>query len=228
MTPSEPPPELDYDRWIGPSKLEPYIKGRVHMNWRWNYNIGGGQLLDWIGHHCDIAHWGLGFDNEGPTEIEGKGEFPPKDAVWNTCTKYRIELKYPQDITMIIAGGHGDIRGGTKWIGADGWVWVDRGGFDSSNPEWKDITRLPDNLRQKKLIKSDNHTRNFLDSVKSRQPTITPAETAHHSAIPGHLGLISMLVGRKIKWDAKKEVIVGDAEASKLLTREYRKPWKLG
>ena len=26
-------------------------------NWRWNYNTGGGQLMDWIGHHCDIAHW---------------------------------------------------------------------------------------------------------------------------------------------------------------------------
>jgi predicted dehydrogenase len=227
MTPSEPPPELNYDRWIGPSKMEPYIKGRVHMNWRWNYNVGGGQLLDWIGHHCDIAHWGLGFDNEGPLEIEGKGEFPPADAVWNTCTKYRIELKYPQDITMIIAGGHGDIRSGTKWIGTDGWVWVDRGRFDSSKAEWKDITRLPEDLRKHKLIKSDNHTRNFLDSVKSRQPTIAPVEAAHHSAIPGHLGLISMLVGRKIKWDAKNEVIVGDAEASKLLTREYRQPWKL-
>ena len=129
---------------------------------------------------------------------------------------------------MLFRSGHGDIRSGTKWIGADGWVWVDRGGFDCSNPEWKDITRLPDNLRKKKLIKSDNHTRNFLDSVKSRQPTIAPVEAAHHSAIPGHLGLISLLVGRKIKWDAKKEVIVGDAEASKLLTREYRKPWKLG
>ena len=36
-----------------------------------------------------------------------------------------------------------------------------------------------------------------------------------------------MLVGRKIKWDAKKEVILSDPEASKLLTREYRAPWKL-
>lgn len=36
-----------------------------------------------------------------------------------------------------------------------------------------------------------------------------------------------MLVGRKIQWDPKKEVIVGDSEASKLLTREYRKPLKL-
>jgi hypothetical protein len=52
-------------------------------------------------------------------------------------------------------------------------------------------------------------------------------ETAHHSAIPGHLGLISMLTGRKIRWNAEKEVIIGDPEASKLLTREYRAPWKL-
>ncbi len=71
MTPSEPPPELDYDMWIGPSKMMPYIQGRVHRNWRWNYNTGGGQLMDWIGHHCDIAHWGCGFDNSGPSEIEG-------------------------------------------------------------------------------------------------------------------------------------------------------------
>ncbi len=224
---SNPPPELDYETWIGPAKMEPYIKARVHMNWRWNYNIGGGQLLDWIGHHCDIAHWGLDFDNAGPSEIEGQGEFPPADAMWNTCTKYRITLKYPQDITMTIAGGHGDIRSGTKWIGANGWVWVDRGGFDASNKEWNDLVRLPEKDRKISLYHSRNHQRNFLDCVKSRKPTIAPVETAHHSAIPGHLGLIAMLAGRPIKWDAKKEVIVGDKEASKWLTRPYRAPWKL-
>jgi len=62
-----PPPELDYETWIGPSKMVPYIKARSHMGWRWNYNTGGGQLMDWIGHHCDIAHWGLDFDNSGPS-----------------------------------------------------------------------------------------------------------------------------------------------------------------
>ena len=73
------------------------------------------------------------------------------------------------------------------------------------------------------------HKRNFLDCVKSRQPTITPVETAHHSAIPGHLGLISMLVGRKIKWDARpRKSSCDDPEASKLLTRPYRAPWHLG
>lgn len=226
-TVTEPPARLNYDFWIGPSKMMPYIEARIHMNWRWNYNTGGGQLLDWIGHHCDIAHWGMDWDNAGPSEVEGQGEFPPENALWNTCTKYRINLKYPQEVTMVIAGGHGDIRGGTKWIGTDGWVWVDRGAFDCSNPEWKDISKLPDNLRKVKLLRSSNHHRNFLDCVKSRQPTLTPAETAHHSAIPGHLGLISMMTGRKIKWDAARECILEDEGASKLLSRPYREPWKL-
>jgi predicted dehydrogenase len=225
MSITPPPANLDYPFWIGPSKMEPYIEGRVHMNWRWNYNTGGGQLLDWIGHHCDIAHWGMDMDRGGPSEIEGHGDFPPSDAVWNTCTKYRITLKYPQDITMTIAGGYPDIRSGTKWIGTEGWVWVDRGGYDASNTDW--FAQIPADKYKVKLYKSDSHHRNFLDCVKSRQPTITPVETAHHSAIPGHLGLISMLVGRKIKWDAAKEVILDDAEASKLLTRHYRSPWKL-
>ena len=228
MTVTPPPAQLDYNFWIGPSQMMPYIEARLHKNWRWNYNTGGGQLLDWVGHHCDIAHWGMGFDNGGPVEVEGQGEFPPKDAVWNTCTKYRINLKYPNDIEMVMAGGHSDIKGGTKWIGSDGWVWVDRGNaFESSNPEWGNARRLPEDLRKVKLYESSNHYGNFLECVKSRKPTITPIETAHHSAVPGHLGLIAMELGRKIKWDAKKEVIVGDAEASKLLTRPFREPWKL-
>ena len=57
---------------------------------------------------------------------------------------------------------------------------------------------------------------------------MTPVEVAHHSAIPGHLGLIALLVGRKIKWDAKAERILGDDGASQLLTRSFRKPWTLG
>ena len=184
-------------------------------------------LMDWIGHHCDIAHWGMDCDRSGPMEIEGHGDFPPKSDVFNTCTRYRIELKYPNDIAMTIAGGHDDIQEGTKWIGSDGWIWIGGWGIECSNPEWNNYKNLPDELRKVKLYESPGHMRNFLDCVKSRKPTITPAETAHHSVIPGHLGLISMLTGRKIRWNVEKEEIVGDADASKLLSREYRTPWKL-
>ena len=223
---AKPPPELDYETWIGPATMEPYIKVRVHKNWRWNYNIGGGQLLDWIGHHCDIAHWGLDCDQTGgPIEVEGAGAFPPKNAIWNTAPRYRITLKYPNDVTMTIAGGYPEIRSGTKWIGEDDkFVWVDRGGFNATNVDW--FSEIPPELYKVKLYQTNGHQRNFIECVKSRQPTITPVETAHHSAIPGHLSLISMRLGRKIKWDSAKEIIVGDAEASHMLTRPYRAPYK--
>jgi predicted dehydrogenase len=214
--------------------MEPYIEARVYQNWRWNYNTGGGQLLDWIGHHGDIAHWGLGFDLSGPSEIDGHGEFPAANAMWNTATAYRIECQYRKEVTgysndvsLTIAGGHPAINMGTKWIGTDGWVWVDRGGFDASNHDWIKPDSLPEDLRKVKLYESAEHRRNFLDCVKSRKPTIAPVQTGHHSAIPGHLGLISMMVGRKLKWDVASEKILGDTEASALLSRPYRAPFKL-
>jgi hypothetical protein len=87
---------------------------------------------------------------------------------------------------------------------------------------------LPDELRTVKLNKSPRgHQGDFIDCVKSRGQTLCPVETGHHSAIPGHLTLISMIVGRKIKWDPDKQEIIGDADAAKLMGREYRGPWKL-
>src|SRR5260370_27695030 len=97
--------------------------------------------------------------------------------------------------------------------------------MDLSNVDW--LRKYLADKYKVKLYRSDNHQKNFIDCVKSRQPTITPVETAHHSAIPGHLGLIAMLVGRKIKWDSTNGIIVDDAEASKLMSRAYRSPLKL-
>lgn len=248
MEVTPPPPELDYNMWIGPSQMEDYIESRIHRNWRWNYNIGAGQLIDWIGHHCDIAHWGLQSDHTGPVEVNPiEVEFPPSDAVWNTATKYRSECKYADGTTLTIAGGYGDIKMGAKWIGSDGWVWVDRSGYDASKDELRkpvkrrvrnsegkeelvdgyEAPKLGDDVIKTRLYESPGHHRNFLDSVKSRKPNICPAEVGHHSAIPGHLSLIALQLNRAIKWDPVKEVILDDPQASQMLGREYRAPWKL-
>jgi predicted dehydrogenase len=244
MSVTPPPAHLDYEMWIGPAQMQDYIESRVHRNWRWDYNIGGGQLLDWIGHHCDIAHWGMDCDNSGPTEVKPISvKMPPRTDVWNTATEYCPEATYAGDIKMIIANRGGDIQPGTKWIGTDGWVWVDRGGYDSSKDELKQkfnsrekdgkvvekarAASLGDDVLKTKLYKSPGHHRNFLDCVKSRQPTITPVETAHCSAVPGHLALIALLTNSTVKWDHAKHAIIDNAEASKLLGREYRAPWKL-
>jgi predicted dehydrogenase len=231
------PAGVDYERWIGPSQMMPFNPCRFHKNWRWNYNTGGGQLMDWIGHHCDIAHWGLANpefgcgpdDAVGPLEVSATAEFPAKDEVWNTATKYRVECKYPKNIDVIIAGGYDEIQGGAKWIGPNGWVRVDRGSFEASNPDWiREIQKLDKKGDLKvPLYNSPGHHREFLDSVKSRKRTLTPVEIAHRSQTPGHLGYIASVVGRKLKWDAVKQEIVGDAEASAMLTKKMRAPWHI-
>jgi len=221
---TDPPPILNYDRWLGPAPEAPYCPARVHKNWRWNLDYGGGQLMDWIGHHGDIAHWGLGFDSTGPVEVEGSGVYPPRDALYNTATKYYITAKYAEGVTMIIAGGYPGIRSGTKWIGDEGWIWVDRGGLEAEPAKVLTSVIQPTEIQ---IPKSPGHYQEFIDCVKSRQPTHTPAEVALRSATPGWLGQIAMLPGRKIKWDPVKEEIIGDPEASRLLSREMRWPWRL-
>ncbi len=216
-----PPAELDYDLWCGPSPVLPYIPERVHYHWRWVLQYGGGQLMDWIGHHNDIAHWGMGMDHSGPAQVMGVGQFPPEGDVFNAATHYMIHCAYPNGVTSTISNRN---TMGTRWIGDSGWVYVDRGKFEASNPQWtqKEFDRGPI-----KAYQSEHHHRNFLDCVKSRRPTICPAETSHRSITPGHLGLVSMLTGRKLKWDPAAEKIIGDDAAQAMLAFKPRGEWKL-
>jgi hypothetical protein len=50
-------------------------------------------------------------------------------------------------------------------------------------------------------------------------------EQGHRTAVACHLANISLRLGRKIHWDAEKEEIIGDGEASAMLARPYREPW---
>jgi len=218
-----PPKEFDYETWLGPAPWSPYCTARVHMNWRWNMDYGGGQLMDWIGHHLDIAHWGLGCERTGPVEITGKGEFPVT-GIYNGATKYWVDTKYADGPPITIAGGYPAIQSGTKWIGEGGWIWVDRGGLESQ-PASLVAEAIPSS--QSRIYHSRNHYQNFLDCIRSRSETVAPAEVAHRSASVGHLGVLSIATGRTIKWDPATETVIGDPDADRLLSRAYRKPYQL-
>ena len=111
-----PPAGFDYDTWLGPAPWSPYCVARVHMNWRWNMDYAGGQLMDWVGHHLDIAHWALDLERTGPVEVKGTGVFPTK-GIYNAATKYWVETKYADGTPMVLAGGYPEIRSGAKWMG---------------------------------------------------------------------------------------------------------------
>ena len=220
-----PPPELDYEFWVGPAEHRPYTSKGVHGDWRWQLAFGGGQMMDWIGHHGDIAHWGMGWDETGPLEIEGSAQWPA-EGIWDAAMTYHFVAKYAGGVEMHVANdGNKGIRMGTRWIGQDGsWIWVDRGSLESSP---KTLIREPIGTDETPLFRSPGHQRNFLDCVKSRQPTVTPAETAHRSASIGHLGQISMRTGRRIRWNPLTEQIIGDERASRLLGELPRGAWSL-
>jgi predicted dehydrogenase len=218
---AEPAPKgLDYDRWLGPAPLAPYCPMRVHKNWRWHLDYGGGKIMDWVGHHVDIAHWGLGFDDTGPIEIEGWGEFP-KEGLWNAAKQFEVKCLYENGVQMILTSQE---NSGTKWYGDEGWLHVNRGSINAEKPEILDIKIGPNKTR---LYKSLDHWQNFLDCIKTRQQTITPCETAHRSASVGHLAMIAIQLGRKVQWNPAHERFINDQGATRLLSRPMRDPWHL-
>ena len=229
--PPKPVPEgLDWDRWLGPSPWRPYCEfggNKCHWDWRWIMDFSGGQLTDWAGHHIDIAHWGLGLDDTGPVEVEGRGEYPP-DGLWDAPTAYEFTARYADGLVMRVGNDRRIGFMGTKWHGADGWVHVNRGGLKASDESLVNRDAIgPDDLRLYPAGLGRDHVDNFLDCVRNRQLTIAPVETACRSISVGHLGEIAMLTGRRIRWDPEREEILDDPGASALLGRAYREPWVL-
>ncbi|MEA3365359.1 MAG: Gfo/Idh/MocA family oxidoreductase [Candidatus Hydrogenedentes bacterium] len=221
-TVEDPPEHVDYDFWCGPSIVLPYVRARHHRWWRGHLAYGGGVLMDWLGHHNDIAHWAVGMDKSGPTKVEAVGWTYPETNVYNTPENYEILCQYPGGIVNSISNKN---REGLKLIGEDGWVYVDRGVIEASDERWTKKSFDPGPV---KAYVSERHTTNFVECVKSRQPCVAPAETAHRSVTAGHLGYVSNTLGRPLDWDPDTERVINDDEADTLLkTVNYRQPWKL-
>jgi len=217
------PEGLDYEMWLGPAPWAPYTEKRVHWNFRWIFDYSGGQLTDNGAHDIDIAHWGMDCDYTGPVEVEGTGEFPT-DGLWNVAVKHHVIARYANGVQMFI-GDKTRYPAGIRWIGERGWVHVNRDRLDA---EPKSLLRERFSGAMSRNLKDrQSHRRNFLDCVKTRTEPIAPIEVAHRSITVAHLGNIAMLLGRKLRWNPEKEVIIGDPTASRMLSRAYRSPWTM-
>ncbi len=214
------PEQLNYDFWCGPAQVLPYMRARHHRWWRGHSAYGGGVLMDWIGHHNDIAHWALGLDSSGPEEVEAIGWTFPKTDIYDTPVRYTIQCKYAGGVSSTISSEN---AAGLELIGSEGSVFVNRGKLRTSDPRWAKPEFVPGSAR---VTVSDDHMGNFLSCIRTRQETIAPAEAGHRSITPGHLGYVSNALGRPLRWNAKEEHVVGDDEADqKLRQLKYREPW---
>jgi predicted dehydrogenase len=223
---SAPPAGFDFNRWLGPAPLRPYNRNRVHYLFRFYWDYSGGQQTNFGAHHLDIAQWGLGMDESGPVHIEGSGTYNP-DGWYETPDTTEIRYTYANGVVMTCRQklNTKNIDQGTEFIGEKGSLFVHRGGIIATPRELlKDVDLPPIANSQANF----SHVNNFLECVKSRQTPVADISIGHRSATVCHLGNIAVRTGEKITWDPVAESIVGNADATKLLSKEYREPWSLG
>ena len=134
--------------------------------------------------------------------------------------------RYENGVEMTIANSRQLPFGmGTAWYGDKGWIYVRRGGvIQASDPK---ILEEKIGSDENPLYYSRDHAQNLLDCIRSREETITPAESAHRSISAGLLCEIAMLTGRKLTWDPLKEEFPNDPMANRMLRRPFRSPWTL-
>jgi len=244
--PQQPvPANLNYDMWLGPTPEVFYTEQRVHPQgtgrdggpdvqsrpgWLRNENYSLGMITGWGAHHFDTAHWGMNMELTGPSKIEGRGEFPPHDRIWNVHGKYHIELTYPGNVIMTVSD---ELPNGIKFIGTDGWIFVSRDASQTaSDPSGRTTSLKSLDASDPKLLDPNgvtvqmphslSHHKNWLECVKSRQQPLAPAPVAHRANAACIVSWIAMKLQRPLTWDAKAERFVNDAEANAMLTRPER------
>ncbi|MHC4398646.1 MAG: hypothetical protein ACYTG0_03105, partial [Planctomycetota bacterium] len=240
---ADPPPNLNWDLWLGQAPKVPYCEKRVHYQFRWWFEYSGGQATDWGVHHTDIAVWALGGEKTGPAEIEGEGEFPlgtrgvlemlagKRPAVepnsYNVARQFDCNMKLPNGNTIRLYSGSNELI----IEGELGKIRVNRRGLTGRPVE--DLTDADQRRLDEEVVKlykgrqPGSHMQNFFDCVKDRSLPISDVFTHCVSVNSCHMANIAMLLGRKIRWDPEKYDFIDDPEASALIGRPQREPYSI-
>jgi predicted dehydrogenase len=222
-TPRPVPEGFDYDLWLGPAPWSPYTPGRCHFNFRWIMDYSEGYISDWGAHYYDVGQWGNGTDRTGPASVEGRGVFP-KDGLYDAPIEHEIVFTYRNGVKMVSMATEKSSAYGMRFEGTEGWLYVESESI-TSEPASVATSRIrPDEIH---LYRSDNHYRDFVVCVRTRQEPAAPVDIAHRSAELCHIGAISVLLGRGLEWDPDAESFLDDAEANRLLSRPMRAPWRV-
>jgi len=150
---TQPPPELDYDMWLGPAPKRPYNKNRVHYLFRFFWDYAGGQMTNWGAHHLDIAQWGLGTDDRGPVEAQGTAVYNA-EKLYETPQQFDVTFTYANGTVLECSSGTAKFKGGTTFEGEKGTIFVSRGKLESTPEE---ILLQPLDEKCVKLYASSDH-----------------------------------------------------------------------
>jgi hypothetical protein len=135
-----------------------------------------------------------------------------------------VTLTYANGVTLEYTSDGDRNQHGIRFEGPEGWVYVNRGEFDAHPKSLLDEGIGPNEIH---LPVSTNHQRDWVNGIKTRQPTVANIDVAVRSDTLCHLSDIAVRLGRKLRWDPTKEEFVNDPEANRRLKRSMRSPWHL-
>lgn len=222
-----PPKEFDYEYWLGPAPRRAYNPNRSHFNFRYFWDYSGGMFIDFWCHITDVVYWAL--DLQAPKYVSASGRRELTDDNAETPNFLEVQYEFP-GLNVVWSLNPQGPPGFENWgIGAafqgtDGTI-VTNYSEHKVIRKGKEVTDFK--RPEPSIPDSPGHIREFLDSIKSRKLATCDVEYGHRLTKGGHLGNIAFRTGRRIQWDDAAERIVGDKEAQKRVTRQYRKPWKL-
>jgi predicted dehydrogenase len=229
-----PPPGVDYDRWLGPAPERAFNPNRFHFSWRWYWDYAGGLMTDWGVHLMDIAL--LGMKAQAPRSVSSLGgaygypdsamETPDTQTAIYDFGDFSVEWEHAVGIGQ---GPYGGGDHGVAFVGETGTLVVDRKQWRVT-PETSDgrmmTQEVPVTLAKDNGL--DRHTADFIACIKDRTRTpACPIESAANTAIVCQMGNVAQRTGRKVHWNAETGQFDGDAEANRLITPSYRKPYGL-
>jgi predicted dehydrogenase len=220
--PCDPPPDLDYDMWLGPAPYTPYNKLKCSFNWYFIFDYCVGWIQSWGVHHCDIALWGAPALTASTLKVSGTAVFPT-DGIADTSISWKTKFFTPDGLEYSFTDNRVH-KQGCKFIGDKGWVHVNRGGI-RAEPASLLTTKLTPN--DEHLYESKGHHQNFLECVKSRGETAAPVEAGHAATSISIVADIATRLGRELTWDWKTETFINDDQANQMLRRPMRSPWCL-
>jgi predicted dehydrogenase len=208
------PPGVNYDLWLGPAKKRPFNPNRFHFNFRWFWDYAGGLMTDWGVHLIDYAL--LGMDASFPKSavaVGGKYAYP--DGAHETpdtlTTVYDFgDYNLIWEQAQSIDNGNYGRDHGIAYIGNNGTLVLNRNGWEVI-PEGKRMEAVK--LQPDQGGGVDNHTKNFIDVVRSRSMTnlACPIQAAAHVAGVCQMGNISYRTGNKVTSDGKNGFVESSA-----------------
>lgn len=226
----QPVPEfVDWDQWVGPAPMTPFNEKKLERKYHEHItNFSLGMISCWGVHHLDIAQWGNGTDVAGPSTVQGTGHFPKKGSC-DAILDWKVHFEFPNATDVTFVSPKQGIKEGVTFVGeSDNWVYCTRGVITAGEPE---LLRDSQNKCGKMPIKlpvSNQHTRNFIDAIKTETSAICNVDTAMSSDVLCQIALIAVQEGRKLQWDPKAECFVNDKAANQRLKhRTFRGNWTL-